>query len=66
MIQTATEQKNKVAYSVKEAARETSLSVPHLRNEIRDKNLKASRIGRRVLILHDDLEAYLRKGYENN
>jgi excisionase family DNA binding protein len=66
MLETVTETKPKIAYSVQEAAQETSLSVPYLRNEIRDGNLKATRRGVRVLILHDDLIDYLKKGYENN
>lgn len=52
---------SKKAFSVKEAAQETTLSVPYIRNEIRDGNLKAKRAGRRVLILSGDLQDYLNK-----
>ena len=56
--------KPKMAYNLKEAAAETSLSVPFLRNEIKDGNLKICRIGkkkRRILILLQDLQDYLEK-----
>jgi excisionase family DNA binding protein len=54
----------KMAYSVEEVAEQTTLSKSHLRNEIRDGKLKARKIGRRVLILNEDLQAYLKKGVE--
>jgi excisionase family DNA binding protein len=53
---------NKAAFSVEEVAKQTSLSKPFLRLEIRRGRLKAKRFGRRVLILKDDLEAYLENG----
>ena len=59
MIQSVTREK-KIAYSVEEAAEQTTLSKSHIRNEIRDGNLKARKIGRRVLILNEDLQNYLR------
>ena len=65
MLEKSAKSKQKVAYSVKEVAQETSLSVPHLRNEIRGGKLKACRIGRRVIILHEALEEYLKRGYDN-
>nr|AUN37282.1 hypothetical protein [uncultured bacterium] len=49
----------KLALSVEEAAEATSLSKSYIRNEIRDKKLKARRAGKRILILTDDLMAYL-------
>lgn len=64
---TQTELKPKMAYNLKEAAAETSLSVPFLRNEIRDGNIKVCRIGkgkRRIVILHHDLQTYLENNYE--
>lgn len=59
MIQSVTTEQ-KIAYSVEEAAEQTTLSKSHIRNEIRDGNLKARKIGRRVLILKEDLQDYLR------
>lgn len=49
----------KLAYSVADAARLTSLSEAHLRNEIRAERLKARKIGKRVLILAESLHQYL-------
>ena len=43
--------KPKLAYSVAEASEITSLSKAFLRKEIKDKNLKAKLVNRRVLIL---------------
>jgi excisionase family DNA binding protein len=60
MLDTATTKpQQKVAYSVKEVAQQTTLSVPYIRNEIRDGNLKIKRAGRRVLVLDSDLKEYL-------
>lgn len=59
MIGVAVERTQKAAYSIKEAARETSLSVPYIRNLIRDGDLKAKKAGRRLLILDTDLRNYL-------
>lgn len=50
----------KMALSIEQAAEATSLSKSYLRNEIRNGNLKAQRIGRRVLIMTDSLYEYLR------
>ncbi len=54
-----TEQPIKKAHSVKAAARQFDASVPFVRNEIRDGNLKAKKIGRKVVILDADLQTYL-------
>ena len=62
MLSAITEKKEKLAYSVDEAAAQTSLSKSHLRNEIRAGNLKVRKIGRRILVLNEDLQAYLRQG----
>ncbi len=51
----------KVAYSVKEAAKETSLSPCYVRILIRDGDLKAKKAGRRLIILDADLREYLGK-----
>jgi excisionase family DNA binding protein len=51
----------KIAYSLPEAAKATSLSVSLLRKHIRTGELKATKIGRRRLILAVELERYLAK-----
>jgi excisionase family DNA binding protein len=51
----------KLAYSVEEISERTTLSKAFLRNEIRAGNLKIQRFGRRVLVLNDDLQAYLKR-----
>lgn len=50
----------RLASSVERAAERIDLSKSYLRNEIRDGNLRAVRRGKRILILEDDLQAYLR------
>jgi excisionase family DNA binding protein len=52
---------HKIAYSVEELSNTTSLSKAYLRNEIRAGRLKARRFGRRVLILAEEVEHYLRR-----
>lgn len=49
----------KIAYSVEEISAITSLSKSFVRNEIRAKRLKAKKVGTRVLVLSNDLTAYL-------
>jgi len=49
----------KKAHSVKEAAKQFDASVPFVRNEIRNGNLKAKKIGRKVVVLDTDLQRYL-------
>lgn len=56
----------KISFSVADAASMTTLSKAYLWNEIKAGNLKASKIGRRVLILRDDLMDYLKKGEIKN
>jgi excisionase family DNA binding protein len=53
---------NKFAYSVEEISEQTTLSKAFLRNEIRAGHLKANRFGRRVLVLSENLQNYLKKG----
>jgi len=53
------EQTVKKAHSVKAAAQQFDASVPFVRNQIRDGNLKAKKIGRKVVILDSDLQMYL-------
>jgi hypothetical protein len=62
MNQSLTENQPKIAFSLKQASFETSLSVPQLRNEIKKGNLKVSRIGRRIIIRRESLEEYLKNG----
>ncbi len=50
---------DKLAYSVEEISKQTTLSKAFLRNEIRAGKLKVKRCGRRVLILKDDFMNYL-------
>ena len=52
-------QSGKIAYSVDELSDRTSLSKPFLRNEIRSGRLKAKKVGRRVLVMNQDLDEYL-------
>ena len=61
MITDVTSTKEKLAYSVEEISEQTSLSKAYLRNEIRDGKLKIKRFGRRVLVLNEDLQAYLKR-----
>ncbi len=49
----------KLAYSVKEAAVATTLSIPYLRKKIRDKSLRTRRVGSRTLIMTEDLLDFL-------
>ncbi len=65
MLDTITK-KQKLAYSVDEIAKLTSLSKPFLRNEIRAGRLKVNRFGSRVLVLSNFLEEYLTKGETKN
>lgn len=57
-----TEEPTKFAYSVEEISKQTSLSKAFLRNKIREGDLKATRFGRRVLVLRENLDAWLKKG----
>ena len=56
---------SKFAYSIDEISRQTSLSKAFLRNKIRDGELVATRFGRRVLVLRENLEAWLKTGSRN-
>ena len=49
----------KKAYSVSEAAKQFDASIPFVRKEIRSGNLRAKKIGRKVVILDFDLQSYL-------
>lgn len=52
----------KRAYSVDEVSQETTLSKPFLRKKIKDGELIATYFGRRVVILAENLEKFLKKG----
>jgi excisionase family DNA binding protein len=62
MLNTVTETQEKLAYSVEEISKQTTLSKAFLRSEIRAGRLKVNRFGRRVLILKDDFFDYLKRG----
>jgi excisionase family DNA binding protein len=53
----------RIAYSIAEAARMSSLSVRSLRYLLRSGRLGYVKVGRRILIRHADLEALMRKHY---
>ncbi len=53
---------DKLGFSVEEISSQTSLSKAFLRQKIREEKLKATYFGRRVVILRDDLEAFLKNG----
>lgn len=57
---------SKLAYSVEEISTQTTLSKAFVRNEITAGHLKAQRFGRRVLVLNEDLQNYLRKVTNQN
>lgn len=58
-------ERHKVAWSLKEIAESTGLSLGYLRNEVRGKRLPIRRFGRRILVLDHDLEGYLSRGSEH-
>lgn len=49
----------RLAWSLAEIAESTGLSVGFLRNEVRRGALRVRKFGRRVLVLENDLKAYL-------
>lgn len=51
--------KNQLAYTIKRAAELANLSVSGLYNAIRANQLRAVKCGRRTLIKHVDLEAFV-------
>lgn len=60
--ETSSERQRRIAYSVREVAEQTGLSQPFVRLEIRRGNLRASRVGRRVIILVTSMDAWLNEG----
>ena len=53
---------DKLGFSVEEISSQTSLSKAFLRQKIREEKLKATYFGRRIVVLRDDLEAFLKNG----
>jgi len=53
---------DKIAWSIAEISEVTGLSIGYLRNEVRRGNLPVKKFGRRILVLHKDLETYLEAG----
>jgi excisionase family DNA binding protein len=49
----------RLTYSAREVAEITGLSLPTIRRHIRDGHLPVTRIGRRVLVSHRDLLAFV-------
>jgi len=58
------ERVEKLAYSIDEISERTTLSKAYLRNKIREGGLRATKFGRRVLILKTDLDSFLSDGIE--
>jgi excisionase family DNA binding protein len=58
-------QKVRLSRSVAEISEVTGLSIPFLRRKISEGELRARRIGRRVIVLEEDLFAFLR-GADSN
>ncbi len=52
---------SKLAYSVDDISRETTLSKAFVRKEIKSGRLKATKFGRRVLVLNQNLTDYLER-----
>ena len=57
---------SKMTWGLQEIARQTNLSVPFLRAEVRRGNLPTLKIGRRVLVACDVLLTYLSKGKDGS
>ena len=51
----------KKGYDLKTLADQYSVSVAFIRKEIREERLRATRLGSRVIVLHEDWEVYLKK-----
>lgn len=60
----ATITSGKRGFSVEDISEQTTLSKAYLRNKIRDGSLKATRFGRRIVVLSEDLEVFLKNGSE--
>ena len=60
--QASPEVQRRIAFSVKEVAQQTGLSQPFVRLEIKRGNLRASRVGRRVVVLVTAMDEWLNQG----
>ena len=56
------EVQRRIAYSVREVAQQTCLSEPFIRLEIKRGNLRASKLGRRVVVLAEFIDEWLNEG----
>ena len=56
----------RVAWSLAEVSEATGLSLGFLRNDVRRGVLPTRKFGRRILVLDQDLKAYLEKGSEKD
>ena len=56
------EVQKRIAFSVRELAEQTGLSQPFLRLEIRRGHLRASKLGRRVLVSAKAIDEWLERG----
>ncbi|HEV2493244.1 MAG TPA: helix-turn-helix domain-containing protein [Terriglobia bacterium] len=56
------EVQRRIAFSVREVALQTGLSQPFIRLEIKRGNLRASRVGRRVVVLVTAMDEWLNEG----
>jgi excisionase family DNA binding protein len=54
----------KLGWALEELARSLSVSVPFLRLEVKRGRLKAAHLGRRVVVLDDELHRYLKDASE--
>jgi excisionase family DNA binding protein len=53
----------KAMFRVREAAEILGISVPKMRNDIRNQRVGVHRLGRLILISEADLEKYVNQGY---
>ena len=53
---------DRIAFSIREIAEQTGLSSPFIRLEIKRGNLRASKLGRRVVVLATDRDEWLERG----
>src|SRR5579863_7931868 len=60
--QRSLEVQRRIAFSVREVASQTGLSVPFVRLEIKRGNLRASKVGRRVIVLVTAMDEWLNEG----
>ena len=60
--QASPEVQKRIAFSVREVALQTGLSQPFVRLEIKRGNLRASKIGRRVIVLATAMDEWLEGG----